>query len=182
VGSRINLAWHQTPEHTGDWKRPALKAEHREILYINDFAAFGVMNIDAMENTLESLAEYANVMARELCLHIEQHTKGIYNRVLFIDPGDRPVHDPPNLFLHRSEPCTWDNCVSFNLYAVDDGDLAYEPRLQIVEDALQKRSEVRRLGRMTAPDTMIKDMLNVEIVLTDRRTNRRLANVDSRHA
>jgi hypothetical protein len=131
-----------------------------------------------MGRNAEDLETRADDTAQELCVKIEQQTKGIYNSVMFIEPSQRPVADPPNLYLHRSDPVGLTEGLVFTLYAVDSGDLAYEPRLQIVEDLLRTMPEVTKIMRSTAPDTMVKDMLSIEVSVNDRRATERSAKLD----
>jgi len=126
------------------------------------------------------LRQYADNVSRELCEYIEKKSHGIYNTVQFIAPSLRPEHDPPSLFIHRSHPYIWDDAAIFTLFLVDEGDLAYEPRLQYIEDLLRGRPEVHKLTRATAPDTMMKDMVRAEIVL--KRGTPRLTELDSGQA
>ena len=115
------------------------------------------------------MAQYADHASRELCEYLETKSREIYNTVQFIAPSLRPVADAPSLFLHRSDPYIWDDVAIFTLFLVDIGDLAYEPRLQVIEDLLRNRKEVHRIARSTAPDSMVKDMVTAEIVLKERR-------------
>lgn len=122
-----------------------------------------------MKDSQEELAEYATRKAQDLCSYLERETHGIYNTVMYSDQLERPRAQCPCMFLHRSEPYIWDRGVLFTLFAVDVGDLVYEPRLQVVEEALRRREEVTQIGRTTAPDSMMKDMLTAEVVVRERR-------------
>ena len=135
-----------------------------------------------MRNSEGQLAQYADRVSRELCEYLENKSRGIYNTVQFIAPTDRPRDDAPNLFLHRSDPNVWNDVIVFTIFLVDDGDLAYEPRLQIIEDLLRGRQEVQRITRVNAPDSMVKDMVSVEIVLKERRKAERSPHGDSGQA
>ena len=133
-------------------------------------------------NELASQSKYANASAREISRFLEQRLRGLYHNVLLINPEDRPYTDPPNLYVHRSEPWIVDRRVIFNLYIFDDGDLAYEPRLQRIEEVLRERGDVHKIVRAHAPDNMLKEMLNVEVMVPERRKVPRLAQVDGGNA
>ena len=130
------------------------------------------------EGLRPSQEEYANKMAESLCDYLVGELKDLYNDVQFIDPGKRSYKNPPKLYLHRSQPWALEGAVMFTLFAVDYGDDTYEPRLIAVERALRNRREVFRFDRTNAPDSMLKDMLVIEITLRERRSKERLAEID----
>ena len=124
------------------------------------------------------LSEYANSKAKELCEYIHSQTAHVYSGVYFLDEDARATASRPFLNLHQSNASTWSDGALFTLFVVDDGDLEYEPRLQLVENCLRKLPELHRIDRQTAPDSMVKDMLVADIFLPDRR---KLPRINGRH-
>src|SRR5947209_7469371 len=165
--SKLDIAWSSSKwRHDNHYKHPTLHRRHKE----------------GMRNSEGQLAQYADRVSRELCEYLENKSRGIYNTVQFIAPDEHPQVAEPNLFLHRSEPAVWDDVVIFTIFLVDVGDLAYEPRLQAIENLLRDRSEVQKISRANAPNSMVKDMVSAEIVLKERRKEPRSAQVEGGQA
>ena len=135
-----------------------------------------------MEYSRGELAEYADSKAKEICEYLKECLASSYTGVFFLDESARARAAQPFLYLHRSITTEWDRGATFTLFAVDDGDLEYEPRLQHVEKCLRKLPELRAMERETAPDSMLKDMLIADIFLSDRRKEKRSAHADGRNA
>ncbi|HEY3781509.1 MAG TPA: hypothetical protein VGL56_10525 [Fimbriimonadaceae bacterium] len=135
-----------------------------------------------MTDIESELAEYANSKAQEICEYIHSQTEQVYSGVYFLTEASRDNAVQPFLNLHRSETTAWSTGLLFTLFAVDDGDIEYEPRLQAVETCLRKLPELQRMERLTAPDSMIKDMLAADIYLTDRRKSARIEGGDTEDA
>lgn len=118
-----------------------------------------------MEPVTVRQEQIADRVGREIITHLKDEVKGLYRNIAWMAPGADDRSPDPKLFLHRSEAVDLGarGGATFILYLVDHGDIEYEPRLQQVERALLRRADVLRVVRDTAPDTMVKDMLCVEI-------------------
>lgn len=118
-----------------------------------------------MEPVTVRQEQIADRVGREIVTHLRAEVKGLYQNITWMAPGADDHSPDPKLFLHRSEAVDLGTKggASFILYLVDHGDIEYEPRLQVVEKALRLRPDVVRVVRDNAPDTMIKDMLCVQV-------------------